>query len=369
MPKYDEENAKYDAGGDTFGSIFSDLITGAAGYAAGVSGGGGGGIVGDLIDFLERNVDGFESGYDDDKALSRLLQHGEFDEVASEMDETDILVSSLETKLNAVENDLMQAQADLVGAAKFSERLDIDERIAELKARDNVVRGYLKKGKKRLIRLRERYKELMVQGRGGRGYGGATTSAGSGSAADSSRAGSSRSSGRRSESAQSTPSPAASSAASTSPTSGPPPAPPSSSSAKSWRNEGFTGSYGRSSSGSRRSSRSRGQGQEEASADDRSTGGTDQPSTNAGQRPNQQQQRRTDGSDNSSSGGSGSGSSDTRTTTTTIGTDKLTPPLEPWVPPHRRTQSSAERDTQVKKRLRELKVDDDFEKLKKEMGM
>ena len=376
MPKYDEENAKYDAGGDTFGSIFSDLITGAAGYAVGVSGGGGGGgggFVGDLIDFLERNVDGFESGYDDDKALSRLLQYGEFDEVASEMDETDILVSSLETKLNTVENDVMQAQADLVGAIKFSERLDIDERIAELKARDNVVRGYLKKGKKRLIRLRERYKELMVQGRGGRGYGGGgtTTSAGgSGSAADSSRAGSSRSSGRRSESAESPPSPAASSAASTPPASGPPPAPPSSSSAKSWRTEGFTGSYGRTSSGSRRSSRSsRGQGQEEASADDRSTGGADQPSTNAGQRPNQQQQRRTDESANSSGGGSGSGSSDTRTTTTTSGTDKLTPPLEPWVPPHRRTQSSAERDTHVKKRLRELKVDDDFEKLKREMGM
>ena len=42
---------------------------------------------------------------------------------------------------------------------------------------------------------------------------------------------------------------------------------------------------------------------------------------------------------------------------------------EPWVPPHRRTQSTAERDTQVKKRLRELKVDDDFDKLKREMGM
>ena len=57
------------------------------------------------------------------------------------------------------------------------------------------------------------------------------------------------------------------------------------------------------------------------------------------------------------------------TTTSTLGTEKLTPPIEPWVPPHRRTQSSAERDTQVKKRLRELKVDDDFEKLKREMGM
>jgi len=104
-------------------------------------------------------------------------------------------------------------------------------------------------------------------------------------------------------------------------------------------------------------------------------GGANQPSTNAGQRPNQQQQRRTDESANSSSGvsgggsGSGSGRSDTRTTTSTIGTEKLTPPIEPWVPPHRRTQSSAERNTQVKKGLRELKVDDDFEKLKREMGM
>lgn len=42
---------------------------------------------------------------------------------------------------------------------------------------------------------------------------------------------------------------------------------------------------------------------------------------------------------------------------------------EPWVPPHRRTQSSSERATQDRKRLRELKVDDDFEKLKREMGM
>ncbi|KAL3795622.1 hypothetical protein ACHAW5_002818 [Stephanodiscus triporus] len=176
MPKYDEEDAKYDAGGDSFGSIFSDLINGAAGYAAGVSGKvGGGGIVGDLIDFLERNVDGFESGYDDDKSLSQLLLYGEFDEVASEMDETDILVSSLETKLNTVESELIQAQADLSVATKFSERLDIEERIAELKARDNVVRGYLKKGKKRLVRLRERYKELMVGGRGGRGYRGSAS--------------------------------------------------------------------------------------------------------------------------------------------------------------------------------------------------
>ncbi len=40
-----------------------------------------------------------------------------------------------------------------------------------MEARDNVVRRYLKKGN-RPNRLRERYKELMVQGRGERGYGG-----------------------------------------------------------------------------------------------------------------------------------------------------------------------------------------------------
>ena len=313
-------------------------------------------MVGDLIDFLERNVDGFESGYDDDEALSRLLARGEFDEVASEMDETDVLVSSLETKLNAVENDLIQARADRGVAAKFSERLDIDERIAELKARDGVVRGYLKRGKKRLIRLRERYKELMVQGRGGRGYGGGTAGAGSGGA-DSTGGGIPRPGGR-SGSARSPP-PAAP-AASTPPTSAPPapPSSPPSSSAKSWRDEGFAGSYERSRSGGRRGSRGRGQGRGAGADDDGSTG-ADRPSTNAGQRPSRQQQRRTDEGANGSGGGA----------TTTIGTDKLTPPLEPWVPPHRRTQSSAERDTQVKKRLRELKVDDDFEKLKREMGM
>ncbi|KAL3823681.1 hypothetical protein ACHAXA_007252 [Cyclostephanos tholiformis] len=341
MPKYDEEDSKYDAGGDSFGSIFSDLMTGAAGFASGVSGKvGGKGIVGDLIDFLERNVDGFESGYDDDKALSRLLLFGEFDEVASEMDETDLLVTSLETKLNAVENELLQAKAELNVATKFSEKLDIEERIAELKARNDVVKGYLKKGKKRLIRLRERYKELMVKGRGGRGYGGSASSSGFSSSSSSSRSGP----------AQPPPSTAQ---ATSNPTSA-----PESSNTKSWRNEGFTGSYGRTSSGGRRGNR-RSQGQ--ASSDDRSTGANRSP-TNSPNQPHQQ------GTDENASGTSTSSSNDARTTTIG-GSDKFTPQFEPWVPPHRRTQSTTERDVQVKKRLRELKVDDDFEKLKREMGM
>jgi hypothetical protein len=77
--------------------------------------------------------------------------------------------TALETKLNTAENELVQAQANLDVATKFSKRLGIEEQITELKARDNVVRGYLKKGKKRLNCLRERYMELLVQGRGGGG--------------------------------------------------------------------------------------------------------------------------------------------------------------------------------------------------------
>jgi hypothetical protein len=116
----------------------------------------------DLIEFLEPNVDSFESGYNNDKALPRSLKYDEFDKVASKIDETDILVTSLEMKLNTAENKLVQAQANLDVATKFSKRLGIKEQITGLKGRGDVVRGYLKKGKKRLNCLRERYKELMV---------------------------------------------------------------------------------------------------------------------------------------------------------------------------------------------------------------
>ena len=77
----------------------------------------------------------------------------------------------------------MQVQADLKVASKFLERLDLEERAAKLQAGDKVVKGYLKKGKKRLIRLRERYKEPVVEWQGGRGYragGGGGRSSGAG---------------------------------------------------------------------------------------------------------------------------------------------------------------------------------------------
>jgi hypothetical protein len=267
------------------------------------------------------------------------------------MDKMDILITSMETKLNTAENELVQAQVNLDVATKFSGRLGIEEQIAGLKARDDLVRGYLKKGKKRLNCFKERYKELMVQGWGGRGYGG-NASAGLGGACSSGGGGSGSSSCL--ESAQSPPSLVAS--ASLSP---PTLAPPTLlSSAKSWRNEGFMGLYGQLSSGSQCSCKGQGQ---EASADD-GLAGVDRPSTNVGQQPDQQQQGHTA---KTAYGSSGSGSSsDTQTTTTSV-SNKLITPLEPWVPPHRQTQSLAKRDTQVKKRLQDLKVDDSFNKLKR----
>ena len=356
MPNYNDEDAKYDAEGDSFGSIFSDVLSGAAGYAAGY---GGGGIVTDFIEFLEQNVDGLDSsGFNDDN----LLINGSFDEVASEMDETDILVTSLETKLSTIENELMQVKADLNTATKFSEKLDLEERVAELKAREGVVKGYLKKGKKRLIKLRERYKELIVQGRGGRGYRGSSSSNGnsaSESRSYSSRGGSSSSSSSNTYSRATEPTPPASSSTESAKSS-PVSAPSSSSSSSSWRNEGFSSSYGRRSSSSRSSSGRRSRSTYDSSSPRREKE-VEQQQQN--QSSNQQQSPSEDTGYRTSSSGSSSNSNSSSS-------KKSTPQqYEPWVPPHRRTTSTTERAAQDKRRLRELKVDDDFDKLKREMGL
>lgn len=378
MPKYDEEDAKYDASGDSFGSIFSDMLTGAAGYAAGVSGGGG--VMGDFIEFLENNMN-VDSGYDNEN----LFQYASFDEVADEMDETDILVTSLETKLSKVQNDLVQAQADLNSASKFSEKLDLEERVAELKAREKVSKDYLKRGKKRLIQLRERYKALVVEGRGGKAYGGG--SGGRTSVRNTRDDSSWDTTNTNSAPANHGPATPRSSSPPTSSTSSTPSA-PKSSSTNSWRNEGFSGSYERRSSGSRRRHRNTGasstsnttasrtppspssapaspstkswrdegfsssyRGRSSASRASRSDAGGKNADVSSAARPGEpstQQRRRPDDS-----------------------TSRRTVPQrsEPFVPPHRRTRSLADRASEDKKRLRELKVEDEFDKLKRELGL
>ncbi|KAI2492199.1 hypothetical protein MHU86_22356 [Fragilaria crotonensis] len=175
MPKYDEEDAKYDAGGDSFGKIFSDLLTGVQGAAAGAAVGGGGGVFRDFLEFLERNVDGY-SGGDDDSELLLLLSVGTLEDVANEMDDTDLVVQQLSSKMKSIDDELIMVQADLKVATKFSEKLDFSERIAELEARKKVVKGFLDKARKRLISIQTRYKTLVVGGLNDRRAGGRSRS-------------------------------------------------------------------------------------------------------------------------------------------------------------------------------------------------
>mmetsp|Transcript_9968 Transcript_9968/g.20766 ORF Transcript_9968/g.20766 Transcript_9968/m.20766 type:complete len:595 (+) Transcript_9968:292-2076(+) len=373
MPNYDAEDTKYDADGDSFGAIFSDLISGAVGAASGYAGSGAG-IFGDFVDFLERNVDGFQSGYDDDKSLSALLMYGSFEDIAEEMDETDMLVTSLEKKLSTVENERMQIEADLKLAQRYSEKLDLEEKKDELNAREKIVKGYLKKGRNRLVRLRERYKELMVQGRGGRGYGTGTSRSGSSggrtsydsASGSSSRATTTSSASSTSSSTYSSASSTQSSAASSSKSPSTTPATaPSSSSGSSWRNEGFSGDYGRRSSSSRRGRRASSSGTADASSTASST--NDYASNGSGtyQSSGRTQTRRENVYGNGNYGSSNSSGSNR--SSNILANDSAN--KEAWKPPHRRTESATESATREKRRLRELRVDDEFERLKKEMGL
>ena len=82
-----------------------------------------------------------------------------------EMDDTQLVVTSLESKQQNVKEELLTKTADLKFAQKFSERVELEERIAELQARKRVVDGYFKTARKRLLSLQSRYKELVVGGR------------------------------------------------------------------------------------------------------------------------------------------------------------------------------------------------------------
>ena len=388
MPNYDEEDTKYDAGDDSFSKIFSDLMTGVAAGAAGAAMGagssaGGGGILKDLIDFLEGNVadgGGFGGVNEDDSALSELLIFGSLDEVANEMDDTQLLVQQLETKIDNMEKDTIMLQEEVRRSmyeySKYTEKIELEERLAEVEARKGIVSKYLKKARKRLVKLQARCKELIVEGRSDSRAG--TGGYYSDSSSSSRRSSSYGSSGRSDYGTTSTSTPSASP---------PPPAPspngptagrstnsgaPSNDteSASFSRTEGF-GSFGRrGGSGTRgRSRRNRTRSTDSQSAPSppsptpsysspasyRST--PPPPLPPAPSRPPATSTRR--------SAPSSTGTSSTTRTSSITTSREWTPP----VPPHRRTGPDPRQVADDKKRLRDIKVDEDFEKLKREMGL
>ncbi|KAI2489566.1 hypothetical protein MHU86_25012 [Fragilaria crotonensis] len=320
MPKYDEEDAKYDAGGDSFGKIFSDLLTGVQGAAAGAAVGGGGGVFRDFLEFLERNVDGY-SGGDDDSELLLLLSVGTLEDVANEMDDTDLVVQQLSSKMKSIDDELIMVQADLKVATKFSEKLDFSERIAELEARKKVVKGFLDKARKRLISIQTRYKTLVVGGLNDRRAGGRSRSSSySAQAPDMSGSSSSDTSAGPTTS---------NSAAST-----------NSDSEDSWKTQGF------SSSGRRGSNRRR---------RDVSFAVDDPIPPPPRQEPVYQAPSR-----------SATSSSPNPPPRDVVSNQSSQGSTDWSVPPHRRTSSYQSDD---KRRIREIKVDEEFDKLKKDLGL
>ena len=320
MPKYDEEDAKYDAGGDSFGKILSDILTGVSGVAAGATVGGGGGVVRDFLEFLERNVDGY-SGDDNDSDLLSLLSVGTLEDVGNEMDDTELVVQQLSSKMKNIDDELLMVQADLKVATKFSEKSDFSERLAELEARKKIVKSYLEKARKRLIPLQSRYKALIVGGLNDRRAGGRTRSSSysapspdtSGSSPSSSTTFSSTTSNNRDGT--------------------------SSDGEDSWKTQGF-------SSSGRRGSNRRSRVVETASREPSKPPPSQEPAyqappkstTSSGPTPLPRQEVNPASSNSNYSS----------------------------VPPHRRASSYPSDD---KRRLREIKVDEEFEKLKKDLGM
>ncbi|CAJ1945314.1 unnamed protein product [Cylindrotheca closterium] len=156
IPKSDDS---YDTDGDSFGKIFSDIFAGAATSA--VSGGAAGStLFKDFIEFLEGNVDGFGGTTgSDDSELQYLLGRGTREEIRNELDDTKLVVDQLTRKLRGIENEIFSATAELGETEKYLEKIRLEEIIAEMNARKKVVKGYLQKAEQRLLKLQIRYKE------------------------------------------------------------------------------------------------------------------------------------------------------------------------------------------------------------------
>jgi DnaJ domain len=334
MPTFDDDQV-YDTGGDSFEKILSDLVKGAAVGAAGVAGGGKG-IFRDFVEFLERNVDGYAAGGgadgddNDDAQLRILLNTGSLEDVGMEMDDTELVVQQLDVKKRNLADELIMRQADAKIASAYLERMELDEKVAELEARKQVVDGYLKKARKRLLALQTRYKELIVRGdndvrAGGRSYSWEPKSSSSPSSPGATSSASSRGTSSDDGRTDST---------------------TASSDEDAWKHEGF-GSSGRSRGSSRRSSRTR---------DTRSTFSSQQYPSSSEKAPSPPRQ---------------DSSFTPRQPSASRAQSSSATPSEPWtppVPPHRRpfAETQAQKD---KKRLRELQVDDAFDQLKKDLGL
>lgn len=340
MPKVDNE--EYNVDGDSFSKILSDLFVGAATGAAGL---GGPNVFRDFIDFLEGNVDGF-GGSDDDAELRIMLQTGSLDEVRNELDDTELVVQQLNAKLRGIKDEVMTLTTQATMTTRYLEKMELEESLAELNARKEVVEGYVKKAQKRLLSLQTRYKELLTTGGTRDPY-----STRSSSSWQDIKNEATSSNGSKSTTASS------------SFTSQPPSAAQRSASNENdaWMNESFgSSSYGRGRGEGRRRSRSR--------SPSSSPSTSSEPDV-ASSSPRDAAPRAQESRYSSSAPYTGSSRSNASVASTTSSSSAIRN-VATDVPPHRRTSGSYENQQEKdKRRLRELKVDEEFDKLKKELGL
>ncbi|GMI29731.1 hypothetical protein TrCOL_g8962 [Triparma columacea] len=197
----DNQDEKYDAQGDSFSAIFSDLFSSAAGTASSAytsyNSRGTTGVLNDLVDFLEGNIDGFAT-YDRGEELDDIMTSTDVKEVLAETGETQSIVDQLEKKLDAISGDLTTARiemAELKGtkysASKVERDIYLSERVAGMEASEKVVKGHLKRARNRLLMLQNRSKDLLRERRENRG-GGSSSSSSSSSSSTSTTTSSSR---------------------------------------------------------------------------------------------------------------------------------------------------------------------------------
>ena len=336
MPKNDGE--QYDTNGDSFGAIFSDLFSELGKSAAGGKGGGAS-ILNDFVSFLEGNFPsvGNTQQNEEDLILNALLKGGSFEEIKNELDDAKLLVKQLEGKqkdLMMELEDLSKESTNVNQSATYMDQMRLEERRREVEARKEIVEEYLDRAKVRQIKLKRRYEEMRIDEEFKSNKYERSTEAepqrdssasdeedawkresfGSGGRSRARRSRSRPSSSQRSASSSPSSSPSSSSSSSTY------------SSSKTSSNSGFSAS---SSYGSRSSSSSK-------------------------------------KSWTSNKTGSSSSATSNRTSSTRKGSLNTN---ESILPPHRRITSRLEKDLEDKRRLREIKVDEEIDKMKKELGL
>lgn len=342
---------EYNTQGDSFEAILSDLFSNIADGAAGVVAEGvrrgkeqKSGILHDLIEFLEQNVNPLGS-FQNDK--EDILDMGTIQDISLEMEDIQLLISQLERKREDLEEEIRKLQVDVDKSLRFVEKMEMKERLDELLARKKIVMEYLNKSRERYGKLQQKYKDLKLQSR----YGRNTATSSSSSSSSSSGAGSSSSrrypvdgdfkTGKEEPSINNIPSSQQQTTVSNTGE--------TTSSSSTWKRESF-GSYGRRSSRASRDHNTR--DVSSAINTDINTSPKADATTPSSSAPSQAMWSSKDGK--------------------IISSD----PIISVEPPHRRMTGSTSYKTSDsrkaqgdKKRLRDLKVDEEFERLKREMGL